>query len=359
MQHADTLLQTPYVVAGPCSAESPEQVLRCAEELVRGGSIQLFRAGVWKPRTRPGGFEGRGAVALPWLAQVQRLYAVPVCVEVATPEHVSLALEHSITSFWVGARTSSDPFAVEALARAIPTGQGAIFVKNPISPDLELWVGAIERFACHGHTELSAVLRGFYPTEPTPYRNAPLWDVALALRSRLDGVRLLCDPSHIAGQADLVGDIAQRALDLSFDGLFVEVHPDPSLALSDAQQQLTPQAFWHLMAHLHMGRSMPLAADAEEVIQLRETIDRLDARLLDTLAARMETVAKIGDWKSQRNIRSFDGARWRALLRHHTRYAAQLGLRETFVRRLFSLVHGESLRLQGDRRRGATGAEAD
>lgn len=335
------------LVAGPCSAESEEQVLATAYALKADGRVSFFRAGVWKPRTRPGLFEGVGENALKWLAEAKRCTALVPCVEVARAEHINLAHRYGISTFWIGARTTSDPFAVQEIADALLPEDGPIFVKNPISPDLELWIGAMERIATKVKNEVIAVHRGFYPIRKINYRNAPDWDLVLRLRSRYgNALRILCDPSHIAGKRELVAEVAQQALDYSLDGLMVEVHPTPQCALSDAQQQLTPNEFFSLLDALHPSACVKPEGQLE-LKRYRAQIDEIDCRILELLAERANVVRAIGEWKFQRGIQAFHEERWRELLKHHLRYGVQEGLDTHFVRQLCELVHTESLRIQG------------
>ncbi len=335
------------LIAGPCSAESEEQILALASVLKKDGRVGFLRAGVWKPRTRPGQFEGMGVKALPWLARAQERTSLPVCIEVARKEHVALARRHGITSFWIGARTTSDPFAVQEIADALQASDGPIFVKNPISPDLDLWVGAMERIASRHVKEVIAVHRGFYPTRKIVYRNVPDWGLVLRLRSRYgNALRILCDPSHIAGRRELVFEIAQLAMDYAFDGLMVEVHLTPECALSDAQQQLNPTDFFALLDRLRPP-ARQTASSYSELDHYRQQIDELDCRILELLGERLNVVRAIGEWKCQRGIQAFHEERWRELLKHHLRYGVHEGLDTHFVRRLCELVHTESLRLQG------------
>lgn len=243
---------SPILIAGPCSAETEEQVMSTATALARQG-ITIFRAGIWKPRTRPGCFEGVGIKGFPWLQRVQHELGMEVIVEVGTPHHVEAALKAGVDRVWIGARTSSNPFAVQAVAEALRGTDIPVLVKNPINPDLELWMGAIERFKRQGITRLTAVLRGFSCYEKTIYRNPPLWDIALELRRRLPELPFLCDPSHICGRRDLIPDVCQQALDLGFDGLMIESHCAPDEAWSDAAQQLTPEALADILASLNIA----------------------------------------------------------------------------------------------------------
>jgi len=334
------------LVAGPCSAESEEQIFTVAQALKNDGRVAFLRAGVWKPRTRPGQFEGVGEKALRWLAKAKEQVGLSVCIEVARREHVELAHQYGIRSFWIGARTTSDPFAVQEIAETLEKGDGPVFVKNPISPDLELWVGAMERIAAHLQKEVIAVLRGCYPTRKITYRNAPEWELALRLRSRFgNALRILCDPSHIAGRQQYVAEVAQQALDYNLDGLMVEVHPTPQCALSDAQQQLTPADFFLLLDALRpsiRGLHEPNC----QLENYRLQIDQIDARILDLLGERARVVRSIGEWKFQRGVQAFHEERWRELLKHHLRYGVREGLDSHFIRQLCELVHTESLRIQ-------------
>ncbi|MBR4338592.1 MAG: hypothetical protein IKP91_10240 [Bacteroidaceae bacterium] len=244
--------KSPILIAGPCSAETEEQVMTTATALARLG-ITLFRAGIWKPRTRPGSFEGVGAIGFPWLQRVQHELGMKVVVEVGNPYHVEEALKAGVDKVWIGARTSADPFAVQAVAEALRGTDIPVLVKNPINPDLELWMGALERFQRQGITRLTAVLRGFSCYEKTNYRNPPLWDIALELRRRKPELTFLCDPSHICGRRDLIPDVCRQALDLGFDGLMIESHCTPDAAWSDAAQQLTPDALADILASLNIA----------------------------------------------------------------------------------------------------------
>ncbi|PIE83766.1 MAG: 3-deoxy-7-phosphoheptulonate synthase [Bacteroidia bacterium] len=339
----------PLLVVGPCAAETPEQLLDVGRFLAEHGGISYLRAGVWKPRTRPGRFEGHGEQALPWLAQVQERYGIPVCVEVARPEHVRLARAHGIRTFWIGARTAGDPFAVQEIADALVAGDGPFLVKNPISPDTDLWVGAIERLRQRQLAPVIAVHRGFYPLTPERYRNSPRWDIVLDLRSRLSGIPILCDPSHIAGRRSLVPEVARRALDLSLDGLMVEVHQMPEQALSDAGQQLSFSEFTRMMQTLRCPVRPPSGVE-EGLRHLRAEIDTLDEQILALIARRMRVVEAIGRWKCERNIVPYRRDRWCELLAQNRSLGARHGLSESFVEELYRLVHAEALRIQAQMR---------
>lgn len=343
------------IVAGPCAAESEAQIMACAAALRSSVKLASFRAGVWKPRTRPGNFEGRGVEALPWLARVARELSVPVCTEVATAEHVIQARRYGITSFWIGARTTSDPFAVQMLAEAMGSTLGPVYVKNPLSPDLDLWIGAMERFRRAGVKQVVAVHRGFTPFASGRYRNAPRWDVLLLLRSRCPDLPIFCDPSHIAGKRELVGEIMRQAMLHAVDGLFVEVHPNPEIALSDARQQLTPADFSTLLSSMPDAVHDQMRREDEdaELRLLRSEIDSIDRQLIELLAQRMGAVHQIGEWKALRHLSSFSRTRWVEMLANNLDYSSELGLNPLFVRRLAEMVHTEAIRLQ-DAQREAT-----
>lgn len=340
------------IVAGPCAAESEAQVMACAAALKASVKLTCFRAGVWKPRTRPGNFEGRGAAALPWLARVARELQVPVCTEVATAEHVEQARRYGIDSFWIGARTTSDPFAVQTLAEAMGSMGGPVFVKNPLSPDLDLWIGAMERFRRAGVGRVIAVHRGFTPFARGRYRNAPRWDALLMLRSRCPDVPIYCDPSHIAGKRELVGEVMRQAMLHAVEGLFVEVHPTPAVALSDARQQLTPEDFSNLLASMPDAVRGQLRHEDEdaELRLLRSEIDSIDSQIIELLAQRMKAVRAIGEWKAKRRLSSFSRVRWVEMLARNLAYSEGLGLSPHFVRRLAEMVHAEAIRLQDAQR---------
>lgn len=276
------------MIAGPCSAETREQVLNTCLDIAARGKARLLRAGVWKPRTRPNSFEGVGEAALPWLAEVRQLTGLPVCIEVAAPEHVELALRYGVDVLWIGARTTVNPFAVQALADALRGCDVPVMVKNPVNPDLELWIGALERLHGAGLRRLAAIHRGFSVYNEARYRNAPLWELALELRRRLPQLPLLCDPSHIAGKREYLYEIAQQAIDLQMDGLMLETHCDPDRAWSDARQQVTPAQWASLLDRLVLRRPHPDTPYLEEQLEeLRRQIDQTDMELLRMLGERM------------------------------------------------------------------------
>ena len=337
----------PYVIAGPCSAESEEQVLDTARQLAASGRVSSFRAGIWKPRTRPGGFQGLGAVALPWLAAMERETGLAAITEVARPEHIELALKAGLRQFWIGARTTVNPFIVQELADALKGSGCRVWVKNPVSQDLGLWIGAIERFAAVGITELGAIHRGFSQYEKGLYRNPPEWQIAIALKSQCPTLPLLCDPSHITGDAALVPYVAQAAMDLDYDGLIIETHPNPPAALSDAAQQITPAALEDLLYNLEYRRKgAPTESGLETLHALRAEIDSLDTQWIETLATRFEKVNTLGLLKKEEHMLVLQMDRWRQILKTRLASARHHGLDERFITKLLELVHAESIRRQ-------------
>lgn len=340
-------LDRPLFIAGPCSAESEEQVLATAQGIVSAApQVRVFRAGVWKPRTRPGGFEGAGDVALAWLKQVREHTGLLVMTEVATPDHVEAALKAGIDMLWIGARTTPNPFSVQALADALRGVDVPVFVKNPINPDLHLWIGAIERLSAAGITRLAAVHRGFSWFERTPYRNSPMWEFPIRLKATHPHLELVCDPSHIAGHPDKLGEIAQQALDLNFSGLMIEAHRDPSQARSDAQQQVTPAALGALLNSLIVRRSMPGAEQVDELQAMRDLIDQLDEEIAQKLASRMDIAERIGEFKQAHNVAILQPERWERIMERQLALCQRLGLPPQFVKAFMTAVHEESIRRQ-------------
>lgn len=335
----------PFVIAGPCSAESEEQMMFVAYAL-RDAGVGVLRAGAWKPRTKPGGFEGYGERALPWIVRAARSCGMLSATEVATAAHVHAALEAGIDILWIGARTTANPFAVQEIADTLQAAGSRmpVLVKNPVSPDTELWIGALERLNAAGITRLAAVHRGFSSYGEHYYRNAPIWRVPIELHRRLPELPLLCDPSHIAGRSEIVGDVSQQAMDLCFDGLMVEVHCCPDSALSDARQQLTPQAFTDMLGSLKLRHNPQ--APSTNLDALREEIDRIDDRLLATLARRMAVSDEIGRYKQREGIPVVQPHRYKDLIDKRCAQAAEAGLNPDFVRAVLAAIHEESVRRQ-------------
>ncbi|MCH5334742.1 MAG: bifunctional 3-deoxy-7-phosphoheptulonate synthase/chorismate mutase type II [Alistipes sp.] len=338
----DSYTAGPIIIAGPCSAESRRQVMQTAAALAAGG-VRIFRAGVWKPRTKPGGFEGAGEQALGWLAEVRRTTGMYIATEVATGRHAELALKAGIDILWLGARTSSSPFAVQEIADALSGSDAAVLVKNPVSPDLELWSGALERIYNRGIRRLAAVHRGFSLYETGIYRNDPHWSVPVMLRRRYPSLPVLCDPSHIGGRREAVAQLSQQALDLGFDGLIIESHISPGEALSDAAQQLTPDELLRLTSTLKVrGESR----DDMPITEMRAEIDSLDDELLALLSRRMEVSGRIGEYKRRHGIKILQPERYDELLSSRSAHGLKLGLDVKFVREILRIIHEESIRRQ-------------
>lgn len=340
-----------FVIAGPCSAESRQQVLSAAEAVKPFAGV--FRAGLWKPRTHPGGFEGVGEEGLEWLLEARSRTGLKICTEVGSAAHVRACISAGVDLIWIGARTTSNPFQVQEIADALAGTNIPIFVKNPASPDLDLWSGAIERLAAavgtrpedKGASRIAAVLRGFKTLDRSVYRNTPVWEMAARLQARFPGLTVFADPSHMAGDSNLVAELAQRALDLGIEGLMLEVHPKPEEALSDSSQQLSPEGFAGLMKSLHT-RSGAGSAAQRELEELRSKIDSIDSRLLSLLAERMEVSSQIGLVKSHHQISILQAGRWDALLTSLKTQASALGLDSAMVERLFNIIHEYSIKKQ-------------
>lgn len=335
------------VIAGPCSAEDHDQVLVTARGLQRL-DVGLFRAGIWKPRTRPGAFEGCGEIALPWLTEARRETGIPVAVEVANARHAEAALKAQIDVLWIGARTTVNPFTVQEIAEAIRGTGIPVMVKNPVNPELMLWIGAIERLQDAGCRDIAAILRGFSCLSTGRWRNEPLWQIAIDLRQHLPGIPLFCDPSHIAGRRDGIAEIAQEALNLDFDGLMIEAHCRPEQAVSDAAQQLRPEDLGTILARLVVRQrtSDPGSACQQRLRELRAEIDSLDATLLTTMARRMTVSRTIGDLKRANNLTVLQRSRWEQVLNHARAEAERLGLSAKLAEAVFKLLHQESIDIQ-------------
>lgn len=336
----------PLIIAGPCSAESRRQTLDTCLALADAGAAHILRAGVWKPRTSPGQFEGAGEEGLEWLTEAKRLTGLPTAVEVATAQHVQAALDHGVDLLWIGARTTINPFAVQEIATAVGGMGVCVAVKNPVNPDPDVWAGAVERMIAAGVAEerIALVHRGFSYLRHSEYRNAPLWNVALEMRSRFPSMPMICDPSHIAGRRELLAEVAQRAADLRYDGLMMESHCSPEAALSDAAQQVTPQELARLLGKIKW-RS-PESGDPafeRELERLREDIDRLDAELLELLARRMEISESIGRIKRDSDVAILQQRRWRAIVEKAMARAEKAGMSREFMQAVLDAIHAESI----------------
>ncbi len=334
--------ERPIVIAGPCSAESEEQVMTTAKQLADKG-CRMFRAGVWKPRTKPGGFEGQGEAALPWLQNVKKTTGMLVATEVATPEHVELALKYGIDILWVGARTSANPFAMQALADSLKGVDVPVLVKNPVNPDLELWIGALERINQAGITRLAAIHRGFSSYDKKIYRNLPMWQIPIELRRRYPSLPILCDPSHIGGTRELIAPLCQQAMDLGFDGLIVESHCSPDNAWSDAKQQVTPDVLDYILSLLVIRDE---TVTTEGIHALRKQIDELDNQLIELLAKRMRVCREIGQYKKEHNMTILQTSRYNEILDKRGAQGVLCGMSSEFIRSVFEEVHEESVRQQ-------------
>ena len=334
--------ERPIVIAGPCSAETGEQVMGTARELARKG-CHMFRAGVWKPRTKPGGFEGNGEKALPWMKQVKEETGMLTATEVATPEHVELALKYGIDILWVGARTSANPFAMQALADSLRGVDVPVFVKNPVNPDLELWIGAMERINQAGIKKMAAIHRGFSSYDKKIYRNLPMWQIPIELHRRIPELPIICDPSHIGGSRELIAPLCQQAMDLGFDGLIVESHCSPDKAWSDAKQQVTPEVLDHILSLLLIRDE---TSTTEGISQLRKQIDDLDNQLMELLAKRMRVCREIGQYKKEHNMTVLQAARYNEILEKRGAQGALCGMDAQFVAKVFEGIHEESVRQQ-------------
>lgn len=332
------------VIAGPCSAETEEQVITTARQLA-GRGCHIFRAGVWKPRTKPGGFEGNGEAALPWLQRVKEETHMMVATEVATPEHVELALKYGVDVFWIGARTSANPFAMQAIADSLKGIDVPVLVKNPVNPDLELWIGAMERLNQAGIKRIAAIHRGFSSYDKKIYRNLPMWQIPIELRRRVPDLPLFCDPSHIGGKRELVAPLCQQAMDLGMNGLIVECHCDPDKAWSDAKQQVTPDILAYILSLLVLRDEK---VTTEGISLMRKQIDELDNQLMELLAKRMKVCREIGEYKKEHNMTVLQTSRYNEILNKRGAQGSLWGMAPNFIKTVFEAVHEESVRQQMD-----------
>jgi len=334
--------ERPIVIAGPCSAETEEQVMTTAREL-RAKGCHMYRAGVWKPRTKPGGFEGNGEKALPWLKAVKEETGMLTAVEVAKPEHVELCLKYGIDILWIGARTSANPFAMQDIAVSLKGVDVPVFVKNPVNPDLELWLGALERINQAGIKRMAAIHRGFSSYDKKIYRNLPMWQIPMELHRRVPNLPLICDPSHIGGKRELVAPLSQQAMDMGFDGLIIESHCNPEEAWSDAAQQVTPDVLDYILSQLVVREK---TTTTEGIKQLRQQIDDLDNQLIDLLSKRMRVSREIGQYKKEHNMTVFQANRYNEILEKRGAQASQCGIDPECVAEIFEQIHQESVRQQ-------------
>ncbi|WP_273388995.1 bifunctional 3-deoxy-7-phosphoheptulonate synthase/chorismate mutase type II [Barnesiella viscericola] len=332
----------PLIIAGPCSAETEEQVMNTARQLA-GQGIKIFRAGIWKPRTKPGGFEGVGVEGLAWLKRVKEETGMYTATEVATERHVFEALKHGIDILWIGARTTANPFAVQEIADALKGVDIPVLIKNPVNPDLELWIGAVERIYNAGLRRLGVIHRGFSSYDKHLYRNMPQWHIPIELRRRLPNLPIFCDPSHIGGKRELVAPLCQQAMDMGFDGLIVESHCDPDCAWSDKNQQVTPEALSYILNMLVIRET---TQTTENLAELRNQIDQLDNQLLELLAKRMRVSREIGQYKKEHSMPVLQTSRYDEILQKRMTQAVELGMGAEFMKEVMQAIHEESVHQQ-------------
>ncbi len=339
----------PMILAGPCSAESEAQIMQVAEQLAQDDRVQLIRAGVWKPRTRPNSFEGKGADALPWIAKATERFGKPFVIEVANAEHVRMALDAGLQYLWVGARTTVNPFSVQEIADALEGKDIPLFVKNPINPDLQLWIGALERFSKAGLHKLVAVHRGFNTYQDHVFRNSPNWEIPIELKTKLPEIEILVDPSHIAGKRSLLHEVAQRALNLAFDGIMIETHPDPDRAMSDPMQQLALKDFSAFIDTLETRQlDFEDAVSIDRLQRLRALIDEIDHNLLENLKRRMEVVEEIGTYKAESGVAVFQLERWLEIIKDRTDHGQAGDIDPALVQSIWKAIHNASIKRQSE-----------
>ena len=337
----------PLIIAGPCSAETEKQVLSTAQQIASLKKVHIFRSGIWKPRTRPGSFEGVGSVGLEWLKKAKTETGIPTTVEVANVKHVSEALKWGIDFVWIGARTTVNPFSMQEIADSLRGVNIPVLVKNPINADLDLWIGAIERLQKAGITQLAAVHRGFSTYDKSQYRNKPMWEIPIELKRRMPGIPMICDPSHICGRTDLLLNVSQTAMDLDYQGLMIETHCNPSLALSDAKQQVTPAELGKLLEKIVIRTSSVKDKKFLSTLEdLRDKIDEIDNNLINVLANRMEMARAIGVCKKQNGVTILQNTRWNKIVQGRTKQGVEKQLTADFMMKLFEIIHQESIHHQ-------------
>lgn len=337
----------PLIISGPCSAETEQQVLETAQRLANTGKVDMLRAGIWKPRTRPGSFEGIGTKGLVWLQQAKKLTGLPVTVEVATGKQVEDALHFDVDVLWIGARTTVNPFSVQEVADALRGANVPVLIKNPINPDLELWTGAVERVAKAGISQIGLIHRGFSAYGNTEYRNAPMWHLAIEMKRRNPELPIINDPSHICGRRDILMAVAQKAIDLDFDGLMIESHIDPDNAWSDAKQQITPEKLAEMLGEIVWRKEDINSEEFHAALEkLRQQINHLDDELMQILSQRMKIAEKIGEYKKNNNITILQTNRWNEILERAFKQGDKIGLSREFITKYFDAVHMESINHQ-------------
>jgi len=337
----------PLIISGPCSAETEEQVIETATRLANTGKVDILRAGIWKPRTKPGMFEGIGVKGLPWLANAKKVSGLPIAVEVATAKHVEMALQFDVDLLWIGARTTVNPFSVQEVCDALRGVDIPVLIKNPINPDLELWSGAVERVARAGVKQIGLIHRGFSNYGNTEYRNAPMWHLAIEMKRRYPDLLFINDPSHICGRCDILHEVAQKAIDLDYDGLMIESHMDPDHAWSDAKQQVTPEKLAELLDSIIWRREDVNSAEYHAALEkLRQQINHLDDELMQIVSQRMKIAEKIGEYKKNNNITILQTNRWNEILQRAVQKGEGLGLSKEFITKYFDAMHMESINHQ-------------
>jgi chorismate mutase len=341
------LSKKPLIIAGPCSAESREQILKTATAIDGIGKVNIFRAGVWKPRTRPDSFEGRGNIALQWLNEAKKQTSLLTAVEVANPRHVEECLKNNVDILWIGARTTVNPFYVQEIAEALNGVNIPVMVKNPLHPDLHLWMGALERMEKKGIQNLIAVHRGFFSYHKNLYRNSPQWELPIELKRLCPTLPIVCDPSHISGKRELIFEVAQTALNLDMDGLMIETHISPKAALSDAEQQLSPDELSELLSGLILKSKEPMSLEFKNLLkELRSQVDEVDYQLIQLLAERMALIEKIGEYKRDHQLTVLQLERWMEILKTRTALGEKLQLHKEFIQELLIVIHKEAIRKQ-------------
>jgi len=343
----EVLEKRPLIISGPCSAETEEQVMQTAIRLAATNKVDVMRAGIWKPRTRPGSFEGIGTKGLPWLQQARKVTGIPVAVEVATSKQAEDALHFGVDVLWIGARTTVNPFSVQDVADALRGVDVPVLIKNPINPDIELWIGAAERVAKAGIKTIGLIHRGFSSYGNTEYRNAPMWHLAIEMKRRYPEMMMINDPSHICGRRDILQDVAQTAMDLDFDGLIIESHIDPDMAWSDAKQQITPERLGEMLDSIRW-RKEDIASEEyhANLEKLRQQINHLDDELMQIISQRMKAAEKIGQYKKDNNITILQTNRWNEILDRAFKSGEKLGLSKEFITKYFDAMHMESINHQ-------------
>jgi chorismate mutase len=337
----------PLIIAGPCSAESESQVLSTARQLSKIRDVRIFRAGIWKPRTRPNGFEGVGTKGLKWLQTVKSETRLDVTTEVANAQHVEQALKHGIDYLWIGARTTVNPFSVQEIANALKGVDIPVMVKNPVNPDVKAWIGALERVSQAGINKIYAIHRGFSTYDKTPYRNAPKWEIPIELKRQIPEIPIITDPSHISGNRYLIATLSQKAMDLAMDGLMIESHLNPDAALSDASQQITPDALDEILQHLIIRKPEGNGLNGTHTLEtLREEMDLVDNTLLETIGKRIELTKELGNYKKNHNMTILQVNRWQQVLEDRIKQAHHLGLDEKLVKEIYQLLHNQSVKIQ-------------